>query len=69
MKKYIFHFVFLTLLAIVLGSCENLLEEKVYSKITAQDIEDSDAGADLWVTGAYNGLNRFFIYQEFPRNL
>ncbi|WP_462353376.1 RagB/SusD family nutrient uptake outer membrane protein [Alistipes timonensis] len=69
MKRYIVRIAFLITLSFALGACESLLEEKVYSKITNRDIEDSDAGADLWVTGAYNGLNRFFIWQEFPRNL
>jgi len=40
-----------------------------YSKITNEGIEDSDQGADMWVMGAYNGLSRMYVYDEFPRCL
>lgn len=64
-KRKIFY-PFLVIL-ISLTSCDNYLVEVPYSVITDNQIEDSNAGADLWVTGTYNALNRMFVYDEFPR--
>lgn len=51
------------------SSCSDILDVNAYSKITNEDIEDSDKGADMWVMGAYNGLSRMYVYDEFPRCL
>lgn len=51
-------------------SCEDMLNEKPYDFISPDDIEDSDAGADMWVLGVYNTLHSsMFVYGSFPRPL
>lgn len=70
MKKQIHHIILSCCLLCavpVFFSCSDLLDQKAYSKIEDTDIEDSDDGADLWVTGAYSGLSRMYVYDEFPR--
>ncbi len=71
MKKYIQITGFLSLLftLLVFSSCSDLLDVNAYSKITNEGIEDSDQGADMWVMGAYNGLSRMYVYDEYPRCL
>ncbi|MEA4984138.1 MAG: RagB/SusD family nutrient uptake outer membrane protein, partial [Paludibacter sp.] len=71
MKKNIqiaglFSFLFTIL---IFSSCSDILDVNAFSKITNEDIEDSDQGADMWVMGAYNGLSRMYVYDEFPRCL
>jgi hypothetical protein len=51
------------------SSCSDILDVNAYSKITNEDIEDSDKGIDMWVMGAYNGLSRMYVYDEFPRSI
>lgn len=47
-----------------------MLNEKPYDFISPDDIEDSDAGADMWVLGVYNTLHSsMFVYGSFPRPL
>jgi hypothetical protein len=52
---------------LMLCSCDSFLSETPYSKISDKQIEDSDAGADMWVAGVYGGLSRMYTYDEFPR--
>ena len=40
----------------VMTSCESMIEEKPFDFIVPEDVEDSDNGADMWVTGVYNTL-------------
>ena len=35
----------------VMTSCESMIEEKPFDFIVPEDVEDSDNGADMWVTG------------------
>jgi len=49
-----------------LTSCESLIEEEKFDFIQNTDIPNSDAGADLWVTGVYGGLSSMFRYNMFP---
>lgn len=65
MKKYTIYP--LAALLVVLSGCSDWLDEKAYSVISADQIEDSDKGADMWSMGVYNGLIRMFVYDEFPR--
>ncbi|WP_298647245.1 RagB/SusD family nutrient uptake outer membrane protein [uncultured Proteiniphilum sp.] len=71
MKKNIQPAVIFNLLLTLLlfSSCSDILDVNTYSKITNEHIEDSDKGADMWVMGAYNGLSRMYVYDEFPRCL
>ncbi len=71
MKKYILTAVILSALLTLLffSSCSDILDVNAYSKITNEGIEDSDKGADMWVMGAYNGLSRMYVYDEFPRSI
>jgi len=71
MKKYIFTAGILSSLLTLLffSSCSDILDVNAYSKITNEGIEDSDKGADMWVMGAYNGLSRMYVYDEFPRSI
>lgn len=48
-------------------SCEDYLSETPYAKISNEQIEDSNAGADMWVAGVYAGLSRMYTHDEFPR--
>ena len=51
-------------------SCESMIEEKPFDFIVPEDVEDSDNGADMWVTGVYNTLHEaMFRYGSFPRPL
>lgn len=51
-------------------SCMKLLEYDTYTVITPDDVEDSDAGAEQLVRGAYNGLHaHFFVYNQIIRSL
>ncbi|MFV0346027.1 MAG: RagB/SusD family nutrient uptake outer membrane protein [Bacteroidales bacterium] len=60
--RYIALFVIFTLF-----SCESMIEEQKYDFIQDSDIEDSDAGADQWVTGVYSKLSDdMFRYDMFP---
>ena len=34
----------------VMTSCESMIEEKPFDFIVPEDVEDSDNGADMWVT-------------------
>ncbi len=54
------------LLMISLVSCESLIEEEKFDFIQDTDIPDSNVGADLWVTGVYQGLSSMFRYNMFP---
>lgn len=54
---------------LIFSSCSDILDVNAFSKITNEGIEDSDQGADMWVMGAYNGLSRMYVYDEFPRCL
>lgn len=47
-------------------SCENWLKEKSYDFIQPDDIEDSDKGANQWLTGSYNKLLTIFNNNNFP---
>ena len=54
----------------VMTSCESMIEEKPFDFIVPEDVEDSDNGADMWVTGVYNTLHEaMFRYSSFPRPL
>ena len=54
----------------VMTSCESMIEEKPFDFIVPEDVEDSDNGADMWVTGVYNTLHEaMFRYGSFPRPL
>jgi hypothetical protein len=47
-----------------------MIEEKPFDFIVPEDVEDSDNGADMWVTGVYNTLHEaMFRYGSFPRPL
>jgi hypothetical protein len=58
---------YLLLTTLILTACNDWLEEKPYSVVSDNQIEDSDVGADMWAMGVYNGLTRMFIYDEWPR--
>lgn len=54
----------------VLSSCEDMLDEKAYTFVTTEDIENSNEGADAWTLGVYNSLfTDMFAYGLFPRPL
>lgn len=68
MKKYIRIIGLLVAGAVVLPSCESMLEEKVYDFVSK--VEDSDAGADQYVMGAYSFLlDDMFRWEQFPKVL
>lgn len=72
MKRYFYQIVMAIAIlpAVMLTSCEDMLEEKAYTFVTTPDIEDSDSGADMWTVGVYNALTtNLFIYGSFPRPL
>lgn len=53
-----------------ISSCEDMIEEKAYTFVTTDDIENSDKGADMWTIGVYNALTTdLFIYNMLPRPL
>lgn len=53
-----------------MSSCEDMIEEKAYTFVTTDDIENSDKGADMWTIGVYNALTTdLFIYNMLPRPL
>ena len=72
-KKNIFIYLIassLLLSGAVMTSCESMIEEKPFDFIVPEDVEDSDNGADMWVTGVYNTLHEaMFRYGSFPRPL
>ena len=72
-KKNIFIYLMassLLLSGAVMTSCESMIEEKPFDFIVPEDVEDSDNGADMWVTGVYNTLHEaMFRYGSFPRPL
>ena len=47
-------------------SCEDWLKEESYDFIQPDDIEDSDKGANQWLTGSYNKLLTMFNSNNFP---
>lgn len=47
-------------------SCVDAIEEEKFDFIQDTDIPDSNEGADLWVTGVYDGLSSMFRYNMFP---
>ena len=55
-----------TLLVFGATSCENWLEEEAYDFISPNEIEDSDDGANQWLTGAYSKLLSMFNSNNFP---
>ena len=69
-KKNIFIYLMassLLLSGAVMTSCESMIEEKPFDFIVPEDVEDSDNGADMWVTGVYNTLHEaMFRYGSFP---
>ena len=57
----------LMFLVLLITSCEDVLKENKFDFISPADIQDSDEGADLWVTGVYNKLsNNIFQYGTWP---
>ena len=68
-KKNIFIYLMassLLLSGAVMTSCESMIEEKPFDFIVPEDVEDSDNGADMWVTGVYNTLHEaMFRYGSF----
>lgn len=53
--------------AMVLTSCSKWLQEKPLAFIGPDDIEDSEDGVDVWVTGVYsNWLDDMFRWSYFP---
>jgi len=72
MKKYsLTIFLQIMLLSGIVGifsSCEDMIEEKVFDSVT--EVEDSDAGADLYVVGVYSFLlDDMFRWDQFPKVL
>ncbi|MFD0762865.1 RagB/SusD family nutrient uptake outer membrane protein [Lutibacter aestuarii] len=49
-----------------LVSCVKAIEEEKFDFIQDTDIPDSEAGADLWVTGVYEGFSSMYRYNMFP---
>ncbi|GCB33412.1 RagB/SusD family nutrient uptake outer membrane protein [Bacteroides faecalis] len=47
-------------------SCEDWLKEESYDFIQPDDIEDSDKGANQWLTGSYSKLLTMFNSNNFP---
>lgn len=71
MKNKIIHifklFCIAGLFAMVSTSCEDMIEEKKFDFIQPEDIEDSDDGANQWVTGVYSKLSDdIFRWSVFP---
>ena len=63
-KKNIFIYLMassLLLSGAVMTSCESMIEEKPFDFIVPEDVEDSDNGADMWVTGVYNTLHEAML--------
>ena len=53
--------------AALLASCDNWLAEKPESFIGPDQIEDSESGVDVWVSGVYaNYLDDMFRWAWFP---
>ena len=48
------------------ASCEAWLEEEAFDFISPDQIEDSDDGANQWLTGAYSKLLSMFNTNNFP---
>lgn len=69
MKKIIIKSISTILLSITIFTTQSCswLDQEPFSVVDAEQIEDSDDGADMWLTGVYNGLTRMFVYDEFPR--
>ena len=65
--SYISTLAFVLAAVSIFSSCTDWLEEKAYSAVSNDQIPDSDAGADMWAIGVYNGLTRLFVYDEWPR--
>ena len=63
MKKYIY----LLIIAISFGSCENFLKEEMVATIT-QDYFDTEQGLDQLIMGSYNSLRFKYGWQEGPYN-
>lgn len=70
MTKIKFDFLAMCVFILLLTSCEDMLDEKTYTFVTTDDIENSDAGVDSWTVGVYNSLfTDMFTYGAFPRPL
>ena len=55
------------LAALLFTSCSKWLAEKPVAFIGPEDIEDSESGVDVWVTGVYsNWLDDMFRWSYFP---
>ena len=48
-------------LAVTTTSCEDWLKEESYDFIQPDDIEDSDKGANQWLTGVYSKVLTMFV--------
>lgn len=48
-------------------SCSDWLDQETYSDIADSQIPDSDEGANMWVTGAYNELTYMFTWSNYFR--
>ncbi len=59
--------ILLIILIALLTSCDSMLKEEKFDFIASDDIEDSNSGSDLLVTGIYNKLSvSTFQYGTFP---
>ncbi|MBP5257601.1 MAG: RagB/SusD family nutrient uptake outer membrane protein [Prevotella sp.] len=70
-NKNILHIVLLAIVGMLtITSCSDFLEEEPKSMIGPDNVEDSNAGVDYWVSGVYsNWLDDMFRWAEFPRVL
>ncbi|MDR2954523.1 MAG: RagB/SusD family nutrient uptake outer membrane protein [Prevotella sp.] len=72
MKKYslsiFLHIMLLSGIVMLFSSCEDMIEENLYDSIT--EIEDSDTGANQYITGVYSFLlDDMFRWDQFPKVL
>ena len=65
-KKYIAVLWGITIMGTIY-SCSDWLDQETYSDIADSQIPDSDEGANMWVTGAYNEFTYMFTWSNYFR--